>query len=112
MQNRIIKFRAYSKATNKMMDWEFIQSVRNFNKLLTLDFVEVMQFTGLLDKNGVEIYEGDIMSTGHGWSNYTVVFEDGSFCFGNDQPNGADRLSHDRVGRLEVIGNIYETPTP
>ena len=67
----------------------------------------IMQYTGLHDKNGKEIYEGDILSKE---PFLKVVFEDGGFCFSNDLFSGADRLSQDRVGRLEVIGNIYKNP--
>ena len=57
-----LKFRSYNKATGKMMPWEFISKVKNLHKLMTLNHVEVMQFTGFEDKFGTEIYDGDILS--------------------------------------------------
>jgi uncharacterized phage protein (TIGR01671 family) len=65
---------------------------------------EIMQFTGLHDKNGIPVYEGDILSKD---PFLKVVFENGGFCFSNDLLSGSDRLSQDRVGRLEIIGNIH-----
>lgn len=39
------------------MDWDFIKSVNNLNKLISLNRVDVSEFIGLHDKNGKEIYE-------------------------------------------------------
>jgi len=68
---------------------------------IALKNLEVMQFTGLLDKNGKEIFEGDILS--HRYYSKPVIceFVDGSFIFD-------DISKYDKS--LEVIGNLYENP--
>lgn len=70
--------------------------------------IELMQYTGLKDKNGKEIYEGDIIEykSIYEWEKQPikkaeVVFEDGMFC-----PPGVIM----DLSRSEIIGNIYENP--
>jgi uncharacterized phage protein (TIGR01671 family) len=79
------------------------------NQLVTepVDHKSVGQFTGLLDKNGKEVYEGDILRTEH-TTPLLVVYEDGGFCFYNDLTSGADRLAQNRCERLEIYGNVHE----
>lgn len=113
---REIKFRGwYTNALgNIMLEPEFhgpINKIFNDNR----NRVVYMQYTGLKDKNGREIYEGDILdSESEGYpfvKNWVgvVKFIDGSFLLENLQGTDGDWLFNESVER-EVIGNIYENP--
>ena len=70
--------------------------------------IELMQYTGLKDKNGMVIYEGDIVQTG--WQGnekgVVVVFESSTYCV--DSGDGYMYFNHPES--YEVIGNVYENP--
>ncbi len=123
---REIKFRAWNKNKNKMyqvrginFDNEDLWLKINETQIMGANLfeVELMQYTGLKDKNGKEIYKGDILQFYNdvdyiikpGYAK--VVFKDGAFCckhfkYGTEYLANMDMSDMD----ITVVGNIYENP--
>jgi hypothetical protein len=107
--NRIIKFRAWDKNNDAMfIEIETGITFEDESHYKFSDFLEnderweVMQFTGLSDKLGKGIYEGDILE----YENKRIEEVDFMNFIYSSLDYGADEI----VSDCKVIGNIYENP--
>ena len=121
---RINKFRGYSTQFTNGNEWFYGSLVKLGNKFyiiedderiwdisydgILVDEKSLGQFTGLHDKNGKEIYEGDILEDSLGRRKVVEYYQDGFWL--NASLEGAEwslRLTHKSS---KIIGNIYENP--
>jgi len=110
--NREIKFRAWDKKENRMIDaisyWSAMKDCHYW-----------MQFTGLHDKNGKEIYEGDVLKRVQLYEDFSapdlhlgiVTWGDCSY-YSRSIKNELSRSLGNKADCVtyEVIGNIYQNP--
>ena len=120
---REIKFRAWIKEVDEIREVEYINFWKKMisfpNKFckeyyLNADFdeIELMQYTGLKDKNNKEIYEGDIVKlrANHGIGVVKYYDEWGAFVIEYIKPRPLAVLGNYYKENIEILGNIYENP--
>lgn len=122
---REIKYRMWNKKEKKMyqvgvLDFDDEKAyMKNYLSYIVSNYmfedIELMQFTGLHDKNGKEIYEGDIVAEkGHYVNSDRILYQDIKWkesysCWLRGE---YQRLTPKNIERyeIEVVGNIYDNP--
>jgi len=126
---REIKFRAWDKKNMKMQYSNIVWGITGlkYPALTGIDdnedidtISDLMQYTGLKDKNDVEIYEGDLLETDINKKVFEVIYQQYSYSVTslrtknnwnlNETYMITDYLKHLKKGNatFEVIGNIYQ----
>ena len=122
LSSRLFRFRAWGTKIKWMSKPFSFGQVLNFHdqiiKSLTTDEI-VMQFTGLKDKNEVEIYEGDIVTYKRSVGNWTgqfmttthkIIFTEEVNAFVMEYGSSYIKLRKHWGYEYEIIGNIFENP--
>ena len=121
---RLTKFRAWDKIANKMyspksfkrrhygLNYQTDSVELSFSGMEHAEQVLLMQYTGLKDKNGVEIYDGDIAECNYCTKhNLQIVYDAPQFRLKSVGGEACDNAHLIRINTwLKVIGNIYENP--
>lgn len=121
---RELKFRGWDN--EEMVYWEPFKYYDNsFIEPRTIFEETIMQYIGLKDKNGKEIYEGDIVENNINKKRWEVLFGDYSYIFATNRTNqipmwgdwAEEYFFYDYINilkksksQIEIIGNIYENP--
>lgn len=129
---REVKFRAWDKKTSKMryldehLDFRHMTTPKYENQTIDLsaairysELIELMQYTGLKDKNGREIYEGDTLADERGYKAVVTWYQpDATLQLVDVEEYVRGRLDEEAYiintsqgwVALEIVGNTHENP--
>jgi len=116
MNNSRFKFRAWDKQAKSMINDPIFHEFTDINDQFDDDDFIFMQFTGLIDKEGKEIYEGDIVECDMSYKGGSlphmgeIVYVDRFGAFATKNEAGETLLHNHLLNTFNVIGNIYENP--
>lgn len=113
---RELKFRAWSNEHNRYCDLvtliengRWIGWIKGNGVYLTTIDVTLEQYTGLKDKNGETIYEGDILDDGEGHIG-KVLYNERIASFAYEWGNCGSTFMGLYTSDMKVIGNVHENP--
>ena len=112
--NREIKFRAWNEVSEKMLNWNEFLNTNMKNTFIAPESTGLilMQYTGLHDKNGKEIWENDIVEITREciYEKGIIIFKDGCF-FIKSKENLLALYNCELYNyKIKIIGNIYDNP--
>ena len=102
-----IKFRVFDKGAFTYFDLDLLNDESRAFYINEIKDNNVMQYTGLKDKNGVLIFEGDIVTTPYRDTNGYIYYS-APTCGLKDKTGVCVDFTWEDFNEFEVIGNIYE----